>query len=307
MPKTDVPVGQRSGPACPAPAPRRSRPQITKRDRGGGQHHQRHRRAARILGPGQRARAPSPSRSSATSKSATQDVRDKVAHDRRQFPRDTEPPVDQQDRSRLAADPRRCRRLGPRAPKELTEIADKQIKQVLETVQDVGAVGFNGERKREIQLLLDADRLNAYGLTVDQVRHRGRSGRTSRFPAAASSPVRPRSSMRTMGRMRNVEDFNRIVLAYQDGSVITLRRRRRACRTRTRKCAAQTRLDGENAVVDVDPQAVGHQHRRRSSIACMARLDADPGDAAAGHHRSASSSDQSRVHPQVVRGHPACT
>ena len=47
---------------------------------------------------------------------------------------------------------------------QLTEIAEKRVKQELETVKDVGSVGYNGDRKREIQLLLNADRLNAYEL-----------------------------------------------------------------------------------------------------------------------------------------------
>jgi HAE1 family hydrophobic/amphiphilic exporter-1 len=38
-------------------------------------------------------------------------------------------------------------------------------KQVLETVEDVGEVTFTGDRHREIQLLLDEDRMNAYGLS----------------------------------------------------------------------------------------------------------------------------------------------
>src|SRR5258706_2552948 len=101
---------------------------------------------------------------------ATQDVRDKLAQIVNQFPRDTRPlqitkmDPDAQPIFGFAV-------YGPRAPKEITEIADKRVKQELETVKDVGSVGFMGERKREIQLLLNADRLNAYGLTVDQVRN----------------------------------------------------------------------------------------------------------------------------------------
>ena len=41
---------------------------------------------------------------------------------------------------------------------------------LIETVEDVGSITFIGDRHREIDLLLNADRLNAYGLTVDQVR-----------------------------------------------------------------------------------------------------------------------------------------
>src|ERR1700745_131398 len=111
--------------------------------------------------------------------------------------------------------------FGPRAGKELTEIAEKRVKQELETVKDVGSVGYNGERKREIQLLLNADRLNAYGLTVDQVRNSVQRQNVEipggQFPAGPAEVA-----VRTMGRIRNVEDFNRIVISYRaDGSVIT--------------------------------------------------------------------------------------
>src|SRR6266545_2199863 len=60
---------------------------------------------------------------------------------------------------------------GASAEEVETQITEKQIKQVLETLKDVGAINLQGDRKREIQLLLNADRLNAYGLSVDQVRN----------------------------------------------------------------------------------------------------------------------------------------
>jgi hypothetical protein len=69
--------------------------------------------------------------------SATQDVRDKVATVVALFPRDAKPPViqkvdpDSQPILSVSA-------AGPRSPRELTEIADKKVKQVLETLPDVG-------------------------------------------------------------------------------------------------------------------------------------------------------------------------
>jgi HAE1 family hydrophobic/amphiphilic exporter-1 len=101
--------------------------------------------------------------------SATQDVRDKVGAVVGQFPRDARVPQIQKvdpDASPIL----QFNVYGPRNQKEITQIADKQIKQVLETIKDVGAINLQGDRRREIQLLLNADRLNAYGLTVDQVR-----------------------------------------------------------------------------------------------------------------------------------------
>jgi len=152
--------------------------------------------------------------------SATQDVRDKLAQIVNQFPRDTRPlqitkmDPDAQPIFGFAV-------FGPRAPKEITEIAEKRVKQDLETVKDVGSVGYNGERKREIQLLLNADRLNAYGLTVDQVRN-AVERQNVEIPGGQFTAGPADVAVRTMGRIRSVQDFNRVVISYRaDGSVIT--------------------------------------------------------------------------------------
>jgi HAE1 family hydrophobic/amphiphilic exporter-1 len=150
---------------------------------------------------------------------AVQDVRDKVATVVRNFPRDTMPPVIQK------IDPDAAPILtvvvsAPRSPKEITEIADRQIKQVLETVKDVGEVTFTGERRREIQLLVNADRLNAYGLTIDQVRAAVQRQNVE-VPGGSFITGPTEIALRTMGRIHDVADFNRIILAYQNGSVIT--------------------------------------------------------------------------------------
>jgi HAE1 family hydrophobic/amphiphilic exporter-1 len=152
---------------------------------------------------------------------ATQDVRDKIATIVNQFPRDTLPPVIQ----KMDPDASPILTLvvsGQRSQKEITEIVDKKIKQVLETVQDVGEVLFMGERHREIQLLLNADRLNAYGLTVDQVRA-AVERQNVEIPGGSFIAGPSEIALRTMGRIKNVEDFNRIIIAYRTGSVITFR------------------------------------------------------------------------------------
>ncbi len=149
---------------------------------------------------------------------ATQDVRDKVATVVNQFPRDTLPPTIQK------MDPDSAPILtlvvsGQRSQKEISEITNKKLKEALETVQDVGEVTFMGERRREIQLLLNADRLNAYGLTVEQVRS-AVSRQNVEIPGGSFVAGPSEIAMRTMGRIRNVDDFNRIILAYRNGSVI---------------------------------------------------------------------------------------
>jgi hydrophobic/amphiphilic exporter-1 (mainly G- bacteria), HAE1 family len=150
---------------------------------------------------------------------ATQDVRDKVAPIVRQFPQDTQPPIV----NKMDPDSSPILTLvisGERSQIEITDIADKKIKQILETVPDVGEVMFMGQRQREIRLLLNADRMNAYGLTVDQVRL-AVSRQNVEIPGGTFLSGPSEIALRTMGRITNVDDFNRIIIAYRaDGSTI---------------------------------------------------------------------------------------
>jgi HAE1 family hydrophobic/amphiphilic exporter-1 len=174
---------------------------------------------------------------------ATQDVRDKVATIR--FPRDTTPPVV----SKTDPDAAPILTLvvfSKRSPKEITQIADQQIKQVLETVQDVGEVLLMGDRRREIRVMLDPNRLNAYSLTVDQVGN-AVARQNTEIPGGSFIAGPAEISMRTMGRLRSVKEFEKIVLSYKDGSAITVGDVARVTDA-NEEVRSQTRLDGENAV-----------------------------------------------------------
>ena len=85
----------------------------------------------------------------------------------------------------------------------LTELADKQVKRAIEAVNGVGQVDLGGGRAREIHIVVDIEKLNGYGLTIearqerDRLReHRGagRHGRAGqvRDPPAHAGPRRRR-------------------------------------------------------------------------------------------------------------------
>ncbi|HZM62528.1 MAG TPA: efflux RND transporter permease subunit, partial [Vicinamibacterales bacterium] len=96
-------------------------------------------------------------------------VREKVAGAMRNVPPETLPPVVQkQDPD---ADPIMSIMLASKTAslRTLTEIADKQVKRALESVNGVGAVTMNGDRSREIHIVVDVEKLNAHGLSIDQV------------------------------------------------------------------------------------------------------------------------------------------
>ncbi|HET9942684.1 MAG TPA: efflux RND transporter permease subunit, partial [Terriglobia bacterium] len=151
---------------------------------------------------------------------AVQDVRDKIGPITNQFGRDATAPVIQK------SDPDSGSVLtiaiyGDRDPKELSEVVDEQIKQVLETSPGVAEVQFSGERRRQIQILLNADRLYAYRITVDQVRN-AIQRQNVEIPGGTFISGSSQIALRTLGRLSNVQDFNRIVLSQRDGSVVTL-------------------------------------------------------------------------------------
>src|SRR5215472_14841035 len=53
----------------------------------------------------------------------------------------------------------------------LTEIADKQVKRAIETVSGVGEVDLGGGRAREVHVVVDIEKLNAYGLSMLDVQN----------------------------------------------------------------------------------------------------------------------------------------
>src|SRR4030095_15942118 len=149
---------------------------------------------------------------------AVQDVRDKVAGVR--FPRDaTVPFVQKFDTD--AAPILTLAISSDRDPKELSEIVDTQILQVIETINGVGGGDIFGDRRRQIQLFLGADRLNAYNLTADQVRN-AIERQNVEIPGGSFIAGPSEIALRTMGRLINVTDFNRIILSQRNGMTVTL-------------------------------------------------------------------------------------
>jgi HAE1 family hydrophobic/amphiphilic exporter-1 len=100
---------------------------------------------------------------------ASQDIRGKVAAIRGELPREIDEPIIQ--RIDPAATPIVSVAIDAPAltPRAVSDIADKLVKRRLENVPGVGAVNLVGEAKREIQVVADRTRLEAYGLSLLEV------------------------------------------------------------------------------------------------------------------------------------------
>ncbi len=152
---------------------------------------------------------------------AAQDVRDKVNSVLSQLPPNTNSPII--DKFDTDAQPVITVCISAaRSLKELSYLAQKQIKENLETVQNVGAVNLVGARKRAVQVSVDTDRLRAYGLTIDEVRA-ALEKENVEIPGGRIDQQARELTLRTLGRIAKVEDFGELHIGNRNGVPIQLR------------------------------------------------------------------------------------
>lgn len=103
------------------------------------------------------------------------------------------------------------------SPVELTNWADQVLKKRLENVRGVGAVNLVGGTKREINIYLRPEALEAYGLTPTQVADAVR-GENQELPLGAVRSSTREIAVQIDARMRRPEDFARIIVARKGGT-----------------------------------------------------------------------------------------
>ncbi|HSP99936.1 MAG TPA: efflux RND transporter permease subunit [Candidatus Dormibacteraeota bacterium] len=144
-----------------------------------------------------------------------QDVRDKVSTVMSQLPEGTDAPVvakfDIESTPILSIVV-----SGNRDLREVTEIAKRQIKEDIETQRGVGSVSLIGGLERAINIVLDTDRLAAYGLSIDQVRGAIRA-QNIEIPGGRVDQGQKELILRTMGRIQRAEDFRELIVGSAQG------------------------------------------------------------------------------------------
>src|SRR4051794_11807670 len=142
---------------------------------------------------------------------AQQEVQGKINTILSQLPTGTEAPiVDKFDVdatpvltiavSRDRPDPPKDEAAKTARAKELTEIADKQIKDALSSLDGVGQVILVGQSKRAIQVSVDTNKLEAYHLSIEQVRQ-ALANQNLELPGGRVDSGRSELILRTRGRI----------------------------------------------------------------------------------------------------------
>src|SRR6267154_867569 len=152
---------------------------------------------------------------------AAQDIREKVAGAIDRLPRDTLPPIiTKQDPQ---SDPIMTLLVsGPMSRRELTEIADKQIRRAIQTVDGVGSVDLNGGQGRQVRVLLDAQKLTAHNFTVLDVRS-ALQRENIEAPGGRMITGPQELGLRTLGRVTSAEQFGEIVIGTRGGTPVRVR------------------------------------------------------------------------------------
>jgi len=105
--------------------------------------------------------------------------------------------------------------------RETTEVADKRIRRAIENIPGVGQVFLVGGRKRQINVLLDATALRAYGLTAIEVQ-RAIAVQNLSTPGGTVQTGPRDLTLRVQGRVETVADLARVVVRQQGDHPIRL-------------------------------------------------------------------------------------
>ena len=115
--------------------------------------------------------------------------------------------------------PREAGSVGAMSPVELTNWADQVLKKRLENVRGVGSVTLVGGTRREINVYLDPQAMEAFGVTADQVVAAVRNENQD-LPVGAIRSLAQERVVQIDARMQRPEDFGRIIVARKGNAPV---------------------------------------------------------------------------------------
>src|SRR5262245_5874142 len=152
---------------------------------------------------------------------AANDVRDKVAVARQQLPADADPPIVEKADADSAPIVFLTLRSETKSILDVAYIADTVIKERVQTIPGVSAVRIFGDKRYAMRLLLDADRMNAHGVTPSDVQSAIQRENVD-LPAGRLEGATTEMGLRSLARLSSPEDFNALTIKSERGRIIRL-------------------------------------------------------------------------------------
>ncbi len=153
---------------------------------------------------------------------AVNDVRDKVSGAMRRLPQDVDPPVVQKADADAQPIFSISLRSDSRSLIEISNIAEINFKERLQTISGVSDVGVWGSKKLAIRMKMDPSRLVAYGLTPLDVRN-AVTRENIELPSGRIEGDNTELTIRTLGRLKTVDEFNDLIITKNGDRVVKFR------------------------------------------------------------------------------------
>ncbi|OGX85917.1 acriflavin resistance protein [Hymenobacter glacialis] len=152
---------------------------------------------------------------------AANDVRDKVSGAQGRLPRDIDPPV--VSKANADSQPIVITYLNSdkRTLLELTDFANNSLKERLQTIPGVSEVRVYGERKYSMRLWLDPVKLSALRVSPVDVQQ-ALTRENVELPSGSVQGQATQLTLRTMGRLTSVADFNNLIIRKDAISLVRL-------------------------------------------------------------------------------------
>src|SRR4051812_710778 len=177
---------------------------------------------------------------------ASQEVRDKVNRILPDLPKDADPPVIE----KVATDASPILNVAVSSTRDLretTKLVDDRIKKNIESLRGVGQVRFVGDRQRQIQVVVNGEKLYSYNLNIEQVRA-ALAAQNVEIPGGRLDQGQREVSVRTMGRIIDPRDFGRVIVGTVHGTPVRVNDIGHVV-DGFEEPRSLARLNGENAVV----------------------------------------------------------
>src|SRR5216117_796939 len=151
---------------------------------------------------------------------AAQEVRNKIDLIVNDLPATAEQPIVQ----KLDTDATPVLRISvsaPRSLREVTDIADKKIKRMIESINGVGNVEIVGGRTREIEVWVDPDKMRAFNVSAADVANAVKL-QNMELPGGRIEEGKRELTVRTMGRIPDPAQFNNLIVANRGPYAVKL-------------------------------------------------------------------------------------
>lgn len=150
---------------------------------------------------------------------AANDVRDKVSGAMNRLPQGVDPPV--VEKSDADAQPIYAVTISSKSRSiiDLSEYAEVNFKERLQTISGVSSVGVWGSKRYSVRMRMDPLLLAAYGITPVDVRQ-AVTRENIELPSGMIEGSTMELTIRTLGRLQTLEDFNNLIISRNAEKIV---------------------------------------------------------------------------------------